>query len=1076
MLTAARACRLLETTDRLALALLSDALGAAPPQPLPREVRDALHLPPMLAAARVAERGGRLRLLLAEVRGVEPMRDILRRVAQRLVTHAPHRLWATILWRRDPDETVLATVLPGQPAPQVSALVVRRSRVVDSDGQTFAAVAAVPDAGDDDLVHLRWAELLGRTALTARFYRALDAAVRGLAASLPAAVAADARRPLAITAASRQLFLAFLEAKGWLDGDRGFLARTFDTCMAAGGGYHRRVLEPLWFGTLNTRTAQRAAAAGAFGRVPFLNGGLFARTPEERRYRGAWFGDDALGHLGGEVLGRFRFTAREDARTHREAAVDPEMLGLAFESLMGGAERKATGAFYTPPALVESVVQEALADALETRAVPREAIALALAGEPPTGRPRAALLARARHLTAIDPACGSGAFLVRLLESLATVRRACDDPLDDAALRRDILARQLHGVDRNPVAVWLCELRLWLAVVVSHDEPDPRRVPPLPNLDRHVRVGDALAGGDFTVHTAAAVSRRVAALRERYARATGPRKRTLARQLDAAERGAALARIDREREALAHERRERLAAARTPDLFGHRPRESREARAARRALRDQLARLARDRMRLANGGALPFSFAAHFAAVAAGGGFDLVIGNPPWVRPHHVEPAEREQWRTRFAVQRDAAWKAGATDAGAGTGFAGQVDLAALFTERGLSLCRPGATLGFLVPAKLWRSLAGGGWRALLAEQATLRRLEDWSEGPSTFDAAVYPGVVLARRRGPTSDAEATPVAPAGAEAPAQLVVVRRGTAIAWAAAPAALAFDSTRGAPWLLLPPRVRRAFEALRAAGIPLGRSPLGRPTLGVKCGVNDAYVVELAAGTDSALVEVRAGDRRGRVERAFVRPLVRGDACEPWRIAPSASALVFPHDGEGPLAALPPGVSHWLGPWRRRLVARTDVRASRHRPWWMLFRTEAARADRPRVVWSDFGRVPRAAVLPAGAPHVPLNTCYVVRTASDDDALALAALLNSALAAAWLGAIAEPARGGWRRFLGWTVAQLPVPADWAAAVRTLAPLGAAGWRGAPPATDVLWEAVADCYGVPPALLRPLLEWAAG
>ena len=145
-------------------------------------------------------------------------------------------------------------------------------------------------------------------------------------------------------------------------------------------------------------------------------------------------------------------------------------------------------------------------------------------------------------------------------------------------------------------------------------------------------------------------------------------------------------------------------------------------------------------------------------------------------------------------------------------------------------------------------------------------------------------------------------------------------------------------------------------------------------------------------------------------------------------------------------------------------------------MLFRTEAARADRPRVVWSDFGRVPRAAVLPAGAPHVPLNTCYVVRTASDDDALALAALLNSALAAAWLGAIAEPARGGWRRFLGWTVAQLPVPADWAAAVRTLAPLGAAGWRGAPPAADVLWEAVADCYGVPPALLRPLLEWAAG
>jgi hypothetical protein len=1082
VLTATQACRLLESSDRLALARLSDALGAAPPTPLPRAVRDSLQLPPSIAAAQVAERGTRLRVLLGEVRATDPMREILRRLAQRLLTHAPHRLWVTVLWRRDPDETAIAVLMPGSPAPQISALVVRRGRVVDSDGQTFAAVAAVPTGVDDDLVHLRWADLLGRTALTARFYKALDGAVRRLADTLPSAVPAATRRPLAITAASRQLFLAFLETKGWLDGDRAFLARTFDACMASGGGYHRRVLHPLWFGTLNTRVSRRASAALAFGRVPFLNGGLFGRTPEERRHAAAWFDDEALGHLAGDVLGRFRFTAREEARTFREAAVDPEMLGLAFESLMAADDRKATGAFYTPPTLVDAVTRDALAEALTTRAVPPDAVALALAGEPPIGRARGALLARAQQLTVCDPACGSGAFLVRLLDTLAAVRQVCGDPLDDAALRRDILARQLHGVDRNPVAVWLCELRLWLAVVVAHDEPDPRRVPPLPNLDRHVRVGDALAGGDFGLGADAAVSRRVATARERYARATGPRKKTLARHLDAVERAAAMARLDRERDALRHARRERLLAARGRDLFGARVAESREARAARQGLREQLARLGRERARLAAGGALPFSFAAHFASVAAARGFDLVIGNPPWVRPHHVETAERERWRQQFRVQREGAWRSGAADAGAGTGFAGQVDLAALFTERGLSLVRPSGHLAFLVPAKLWRSLAGGGWRALLAEVAEVRRLEDWSDGPSTFDAAVYPGVVIAQRRTEVRSAlapDATPTPPAAvaAHAPTRVVVVRRGTAIVWDTTPAHLAFDATRGAPWLLLPPPVRRAFDALRDAGVPMARSSLGRPTLGVKCGVNDAFIVERIArpAPEAPMVAVRAGDRESALERPYVRPLVRGDTCAAWRVTATAEALVFPHDADGPLATLPPGLSHWLGPWRRRLVSRTDIRASRHRPWWMLFRTDAARGDRPRVVWGDFGRVPRAAVLPAGARHVPLNSCYVLALPTDDEALAFAALLNSTLAAAWLGAIAEPARGGWKRFLGWTVAQLPIPRDWPSAVRRLAPLGAAGWRGAAPSVDVLFETVAASYDLPPARLRPLLEWAA-
>ena len=82
------------------------------------------------------------------------------------------------------------------------------------------------------------------------------------------------------------------------------------------------------------------------------------------------------------------------------------------------------------------------------------------------------------------------------------------------------------------------------------------------------------------------------------------------------------------------------------------------------------------------------------------------------------------------------------------------------------------------------------------------------------------------------------------------------------------------------------------------------------------------------------------------------------------------------------------------------------------------------------------------------MPLNTCYVLPTRDLVDALALSALLNSPVADAWVGAIAEPARGGYRRHFAWTMARLPVPDDWARARDVLAPLGARACGGIRPA----------------------------
>jgi hypothetical protein len=90
------------------------------------------------------------------------------------------------------------------------------------------------------------------------------------------------RDELALLYISRLIFLSFLETRGWLNGDFGFLSNGYSRCIDERGRYQQKVLEPLFFGTLNTPVRSRSARTRQFGRILFLNGGLFARSHLER--------------------------------------------------------------------------------------------------------------------------------------------------------------------------------------------------------------------------------------------------------------------------------------------------------------------------------------------------------------------------------------------------------------------------------------------------------------------------------------------------------------------------------------------------------------------------------------------------------------------------------------------------------------------------------------------------------------------------------------------------------------------------------------------------------------------------
>ncbi|MFI5239973.1 MAG: N-6 DNA methylase, partial [Gemmatimonadales bacterium] len=494
-------------------------------------------------------------------------------IARRLSLCAPQFLWLLIALQRDSAAVVIATWRCVGSVPRICAMITERGNIVDSDAETLCALVAASQAGDEVMRHMRWMDILGRDAVTQRFFAALSRAVDSLAGSIPTAVPSADRREIAILATSRLLFLSFLETKGWLNEDHGFLANGFAECMASGGQYQRRVLEPLFFGTLNTRVHERAPRARAFGRVPFLNGGLFARTAVERIHRHSRFSDDAMGVLFGDVLVRYRFTAREDGANWSQTAIDPEMLGRVFESLMESHDRKRGGVYYTPQHFVERLTLLTLAHSLTQHGFSPERATRLLASDPNEICADPVALAQLRSLRVLDPACGSGAFLVHALERVAQLRIAVGDDGSLSDIRRSVLTRSIFGVDSSATAVWLCELRLWLSAVIDSTESDPMRVIPLPNLDRQIRVGDSLSGPAF-VHSGSSqpVSRQLSALHDRYVRATGRRKVGLSRRLDIVERERAIAVIDRAIARATFERREIVRAVRTKDLFGGRRR------------------------------------------------------------------------------------------------------------------------------------------------------------------------------------------------------------------------------------------------------------------------------------------------------------------------------------------------------------------------------------------------------------------------------------------------------------------------------------------------------------------------
>jgi hypothetical protein len=839
-----------------------------------------------------------------------------------------------------------------QPAP---AALAQLARLAASDGGALAQAARIADG-------------LSGEAVGHRFFRQFRGTLERMSAGLPTALRGEDRRSLALLQLTRVLFLYFIQAKGWLDGRDRFLADAVDHCLSRGRRVHRDLLRPLFFGTLNRPAGERTRGPREFGAVPFLNGGLFEPHPLERALRG-----DIPNELWREAFDglfeRFHFVAAEGADP---GGIAPDMLGRVFEGVMAPDTRRATGTYYTPAALVGGMLRAALAAHLAGRlSWPLAEAERRLAAADPQ------VAAALADVTVLDPAAGSGAFLLGALEQLSSLASPDRSP-DLSRHRRWILQRNLFGVDRSAAAVRLTELRLWLAVV-AHDRAErPDAVEPLPNLDCLIRQGDSLfdpVGGVMLPAAHPAVTAAMAAVRRQLVTATGARKRSLVRQLRTVECRAAEASLAAAERQMDAGIQECLALARGVDLFGQR-------RGLDQALSDRLAAARRDRrvLRAARRGIdrereLPwFHYHSHFADVFAAGGFDLVVGNPPWLRAEEIPAGVRRRLAGRYRWWRSS-----------GRSFGHRPDLALAFVERGLELARPGGVVALVVPAKLATAGYAAPARHALATSTTLLRLADLTGRPeASFDATVYPLALVVRREAPPEDHRVATALPGSGGAMVPQARLRGG-------------------GPWVWTRPRALRLIDRLRSEHPAFGdRLPCH---LGVKTGANDLFL-----------------DPPTGVEPALLRWAVRGRDVRPFRAEPRRR-LLWPYRADGtPLPRLPPAAAGHLAGHLTRLRARADYDGG---PAWTLYRTTPATAQY-RVVWADLARRLTACALASGpdADRIPLNTCYVAVADSADDAERLAAWLNCS----WLRGLvrhgAVPAAGGCVRFNAAAVSRAPVP----------------------------------------------------
>ena len=969
-------------------------------------------------------------------------------------------------------------------------------------------------------VSTRWQRHFSIERVTTDFYREYEAVRNRMADALLSAnpdhpgvlelqgeERKKERRAWSTRQMGRVLFLWFLQAKRWLGEAGGNGSPTYlldlwnNRWGTADGEFYRGLLHPLFFDAMATGSSSNGEN-DLLGVIPYLNGGLFRTNALEDRLEE--FGPVSLpdeifdpkgeGTLLG-LLSRYRFTTRESTPDDQSVDPDPELLGRVFENLYQGDERHDSGTYYTPREIVHFMCREALDGYLrDTAGVSQETLNALRAeasgshDEPQSvsGVPVKKLVNALETVRVCDPAVGSGAFLLGALQEIVTLRRGIlfsqRRHVDPATLyqtvsewKRNTIEHSLYGVDINPEAVEICQLRLWLSMVLDMEvPPQPNENWSLPNLDFRIVAGDSLIDRvagitfkeawpppsglqlDMELQDSLARLERSIAHRKQQFQSTHRRPERL-REL----RG--LVAEDQREVVLLHLRDSLIKAkdALTAAQQNERPKD-----VAIRQLNAQVNRVQKvlEQVETKDFALVqkPFLWPIAFPEVLREGdpraGFDIVLANPPYVRQERLDAEDQLAYGRAFPEV-----------------YSGMADILVYFYARALQILRPGGWLSFITSNKFMRAGYGDGIREHLPASLLVQRVTDFGDLP-LFEAngkaiAAYPAVLVGSRldgvvehglkaadlAGPVrkelanSNSKVNPESVRGVLEDLDRLLAR--------AEISDFPQIMLKKDGWVLEEPAMVRLFERLMKQGTPLNEFVQGRINYGIKTGLNRAFEIDQAKRRDLVEDDPHSAD--------LIKPWLRGRDIKRWK-APDTGNFVLHVPWSVDISMYPAVEQHLLW-FKGELSDRAEAKRGVF-PWFAMSRWGAEYHEqfaRPKIIFGHFINSATFAYDTSGS--YLNNACSFAVSPSPS----LAAIVNSNVGWWLLSHLCTPLQNGYIQLFVQFLERLPIVQPSGALERDLSELVEAGAIGAPVDEENLNSLVYDLYGLSPKEVRRVEDW---
>lgn len=712
------------------------------------------------------------------------------------------------------------------------------------------------------------------------------------------------------------VFLYFLQKKGWLGagkgedwgkGPRRFLWDRFERITQSSNHYYRDFLRYLFYDALASERRDQSDP-GYYPRfdcrVPFLNGGLFEADFDwqnadidipDRLFHNdekTKAGDTGTGIL--DVFERYNFTIKEDEPLDKEVAVDPEMLGKVFENMLEITERKSKGAFYTPREIVHYMCQESLVHYLDNRLnncptsreeigssqasmfgngglsgqmnitathqhiqVPKEDIEtlirkghLALENDtrvlskgretetykfqlPEPVRTHAQAIDMAlSDITVCDPAIGSGAFPVGLLHEIVSARLALAPHSKKThnayALKRHAIANCIYGVDTDPSAIDIARLRLWLSLIV--DEEDYDTIEPLPNLDYKIVQGDSLIGIEvdlFNTRLFEEIEKKKKAFFSTTDRHTKP-----------------------------------ALANRINELI-HQITQGKEA----------------------------FDFKAYFSEVwHHKGGFDVVIGNPPYVQ---IQKFSGQQEQKEWEKQKYET-------------FAKTGDIYCLFYEKGHRILRKQGVLAFITSNKWMRAAYGEKLRWFFSQKTQPLTLIDFSSFQVFDTATVDTNVLIFTKEECCNPVQACLINSAFIRSIPLDTFVQKNC----------IELGELSEESWVISDKAHYEIKKRIEAVGVPLKDWDI-TINYGIKTGFNEAFIIDGKKKDELIAKDPRSAE--------IIKPILRGRDIKRYYVDFADLWLINTHNGYSNIPPIDindyPAIRDHLAEYEEKLITRKD-----------------------------------------------------------------------------------------------------------------------------------------------------------